>query len=338
MKRALLLMALCVVPATVQATEWHALAGVQNANKGRQVIAFLPNEIWVHAGDSITWHFYSDEIHTVSFLKPGQIRPTYQAGCPGSGTTPDGSSFTGTDCVNSGTLATAQSYTVSFPAVGNFKLVCLVHANMTAAVHVLDPSLVLPHDQAFYDREAEREAKDLLRDGSHLEARGVDAARRSFGDEDGDRDHHDHDATTTAVTAGISEVVATSGAGSHTVSVMRFLSDPVVVHVGETVEWTNFGPVIQHTVTFGTEPADASLPSAGVTVDPDGARHAFINAPTDNVNSGYLTPDRQERPGLAQTPLASTRFRVTFTQPGLFTYICTLHDGLGMVGQVLVLP
>ena len=81
MKRWLLLVALWVVPASVQATEWHALAGVQSTNKGRQVIAFLPNELWVHAGDSVTWHFFSDEIHTVSFLIPGQIRPTYLAGC-----------------------------------------------------------------------------------------------------------------------------------------------------------------------------------------------------------------------------------------------------------------
>jgi plastocyanin len=225
MKRLVLLVVLWVVPASVQATEWHALAGVQSTNKGKQVIAFLPNEFWVHAGDSITWRFFSDEIHTVSFLTPGQIRPMYQAGCPGSGTTPDGSSFTGTACVNSGTLATGQSYTVNFPIVGNFKLVCLVHANMTAAIHVLDWSEVLPHDQAFYDREAQREAKELLLDGARLESRGVAAATRSSGDEDGDEHHHEHGATTTAVTAGISEVVATSGAGSHSVSVMRFMSD-----------------------------------------------------------------------------------------------------------------
>src|SRR5262249_57936053 len=99
-----------------------------------------------------------------------------------------------------------------------------------------------------------------------------------------------------AVTAGISEVVSTTGGGSHSVTVMRFMRETVVVHVGETVEWTNFGPVVQHTVTFGTEPADPAPPSARVPVDPDGARHAFVNSPNDNVHSGYLTPERQERP------------------------------------------
>jgi plastocyanin len=33
-----------------------------------------------------------------------------------------------------------------------------------------------------------------------------------------------------------------------------------------------------------------------------------------------------------------TRFRVTFPNPGIFPYICVLHGGLGMVGNVAVSP
>jgi plastocyanin len=33
-----------------------------------------------------------------------------------------------------------------------------------------------------------------------------------------------------------------------------------------------------------------------------------------------------------------TRFRVTFTQAGVFHYICGLHDQLGMKGKVIVVP
>jgi len=336
MKTWLWIVALLVVPVSAHATEWRAFAGVQSEDKGRQVLAFLPNEFWVHAGDHITWQFLTDEIHTVSFLTPGQIRPTYVAGCPGTVTTPDGSSFAGASCVNSGTLIAGQNYTVSFPAPGNYRLVCLVHANMTATIHVLSPSETLPHDQAFYDREAEREAAQLLADGARLQARGTAAAMRGSDDEEDAQ--HDHGGAMSAVTAGISEVVSTTGGGSHSVTVMRFMHETIVVHVGDTVEWTNFGPVVQHTVTFGSEPADPAPPSAGVIVDPDGARHAFINSPNDNVHSGYLTPERQERPGLAQQPSAQIRFRATFTQPGTYNYICTLHDELGMVGKVVVHP
>jgi len=40
---------------------------------------------------------------------------------------------------------------------------------LTGTIHVLDASESLPHDQAFYDREAEREASALLDDddGGH---------------------------------------------------------------------------------------------------------------------------------------------------------------------------
>src|SRR5262249_20033262 len=110
MKALIGIVALLVLPTGAQATEWRAFAGVQSADKGDQILAFLPNELWVHTGDSITWRFLTDEIHTVSFLTPGQIRPTYVVGCAGTGTTPDGSSFAGATCVNSGTRVIGQSY------------------------------------------------------------------------------------------------------------------------------------------------------------------------------------------------------------------------------------
>ena len=100
---------------------------------------------------------------------------------------------------------------------------------------------------------------------------------------------------------------------------MRFLRDRIVVHVGDTVEWTNLSPGVSHTVTFGTEPADPfSPPSANVTMDADGALHAVIASPTDSVHSGLFSPAPGERTGVAQAPLGVTRFRVTFTAPGTF--------------------
>jgi plastocyanin len=75
-----------------------------------------------------------------------------------------------------------------------------------------------------------------------------------------------------------------------------------------------------------------------VTTDTDGARHATIGSPADSVNSGFLVAAPQERVGLPQSPQAVTRFRVTFTGPGTFNYICALHDDLGMVGTVVVVP
>jgi len=96
-----------------------------------------------------------------------------------------------------------------------------------------------------------------------------------------------------------------------------------------------------HTITFGEEPPNvspATPPSANVFVDADGARHAIISSPSDNVHSGFIAPAPQERIGLPQAPEGVTRFRVTFTNPGTYSYICAFHDGLGMHGQVVVKP
>jgi plastocyanin len=284
----------------------------------------LSNELWIHVGDSITWTFPTPEIHTVTFLEPGQTRPPRPGvpggGCPG--TTPDGSSFDGSTCVTSSELVDGQTYTVTFPTAGNYKLVCLVHNNMTGAVHVLDPSEPLPHDQAFYDEQADHERSELLSDGSRLQGRGTATARQSSLDD---------------VTAGIGEIVATGG-GSQTVSVVRFLPGRTVIRVGDTVEWTNMDPVTPHTVTFGVEPPNPTTP-VGVNPDPDsdGALHAVLALPTD-INSGFLVAALQDRVGLPQAPLSTTRFRVTFTIPGTFNYKCALHDDLGMVGRVVVHP
>jgi plastocyanin len=321
--RWLFVLVICLAPQAVRATTWQAIAGAQSTDEGIQALAFLSNELWIQVGDSITWTFPTPEIHTVTFLKPDQKRPPRPGvpggGCPG--TTPDGSSFDSSTCVTSSELVDGQTYTVTFPTAGNYKLVCLVHNNMTGAVHVLDSSEALPHDQAFYDEQAQKEQSQLLADGSRLKGRGTATAQQSSGDN---------------VTVGIGEILA-NGGGSHTVSVMRFLQDPIVVRVGDTMEWTNLDPVTPHTVTFGTEPSGPPQPpSAGVTVDTDGARHAVLTSPGDSVHSGFLQAAFQDQTGLKQTPLGVTRFRVTFLSPGTFNYICALHDDLGMVGRVIV--
>jgi plastocyanin len=333
--RWMLALSVLVIPQLVQA-QWQGFVGAESPNRGSQALAFLPNELWVHTGDSIRWTFPTHERHTLTFLEPGQTRPPgfgpifgVPVGCPGL--TPDGSSFDGTACVTTGVLLlgedtgpteSAPAYTVNFPAPGNFKFVCLIHADMTGVVHVLDASETLPHYQDFYDRQAQSEQVLLLADASRLEGRGTP----------GDQDR----AQSSGVAAGIGEIVTTTGGGSQTASLMRFLRDTIVVRVGDTVEWTSLDPSINHTVTFGIEPADPRPRSANVLLTSDGARQAVIGSPADSVNSGFLSPAPQDRAGLAQSPPGVTRFRVTFTAPGTFNYICAVHDQLGMKGKVIV--
>jgi plastocyanin len=321
-----------LVPISAQADSWQLQAGVESPGRGRQALAFLPNEVWIHAGDSIRWTFPTHERHTITFLTPGQIRPPafgptfgVLVGCPGI--TPDGSSFDAFGCVTSGVLLldpnmrTPPTYSVTFPSTGNFKFVCLVHPDMTGVVHVVDPLQVLPHDQNFYDRQAQREQAQLLAQAPRIEDEGTASNVLNYD-----------------VAAGIGKIVTTTGAGSQTISLMRFAQQTIVVGVGDTVEWTSLDPSINHTVTFGVEPADPRLPSANVTPTLDGARQAVINSTSDNVNSGFLSPAPQDRANLVQSNPGVTRLRVTFMSPGTFNYICAVHDQLGMKGVVIVHP
>jgi plastocyanin len=322
------------VTATAQAKEWQVIVGAESPDRGRQALAFLPNELWVHTEDSIRWIFPTHERHTLTFLTSGQTRPPafgpifgVPVGCPGI--TPDGSSFDGSSCVTTGILLSgenagesAPTYSVTFPSDGNFKFVCLVHADMTGVVHVRHASEDLPHDQDFYDRQARAQGSQLLAEASRLEGRETP---------------NDHDrAQSSDVAAGVGEIVTMTGAGSQTASLMRFLLGTIIVRVGDTVEWTSLDPSINHTVTFGMEPDDPRPPSTNVVLTSDGARHAVISTPADSVNSGFLSPAPQDRARLAQSPPGVTRFRVTFTSPGIFNYICAVHDQLGMMGTVIV--
>lgn len=324
-----------ITASTASAAEWRAFVGAQSPDLASQVQSFLPNEMWIHAGDSIRWTLTSTEIHTVTFLIPGQVRPPgygpiwgVTVGCPGN--TPDGATFDGTSCVNSGLLGQGpltvgpglQTYSVTFPTAGNYKLVCLFHVDMQGTIHALSPATPLPHDQVFYDAQA-----------AHTGGRLVAAGLRLRGSADSESDDEPHAAT---VVVGVGAVVTTTGAGSQNVTLNRFLRDVVVVNVGDTVEWTNHDPFEPHTVTFGTEPIDPRPPSVNVNLSLDGARQATISSNTDSVNSGFLALAPQDRPKLAQAPAGIARFRVTFTVPGTFNYICALHDDLDMKGTVIV--
>jgi plastocyanin len=317
-----------LLPSAALADTWQIQVGAQNGDRARQALAFFPNEIWIHADDSITWSFPTNEVHTVTFLALGQVRPNRFAGCAGGlppdGRTPDFPVFDNNTCVNSGILTNAdgKTYTVIFPMIGNFKLVCLAHPNMTATVHVLDSGIPLPHDQDFYDRQADRQRAALLSD--------LNASA------------HVHEGGDNAVVAGAGKIIGTSG-GTETASVMRFMDAVKVIHVGETVEWTTAEAVTSHTITFGPEPDNQHQipPSSNVTMDADGARHAYLSSPSDAVHSGFITELPQDRIGLTQAPFnlnSATRFRATFTQPGIFQYKCVLHDELGMVGVIIVQP
>lgn len=340
---------------------WHAKVGAETASMGHQALAFLPNEIWIHAGDSVTWTFNSDEIHTVSFLVVGQIFPPFPVGCPGFSV--GSATFDGSTCVTTPPFVKGNpDFTVTFPSVGNFKLQCLVHNTMNGVIHVLERSIALPHNQAFYEKEAAAEQRSLLTDNDHapsadkpgmtmshardmVSIRVLAATQRlSAGDRKLAASPGSALSPNAHVVAGLGEIASTPG-GLQTNSVVRFMKEKIEIHAGDTVEWGNFDPEEPHTITFGEEPENIFIPSPNVTMDPDGGLSAVLTSPSDSVHSGFIEQALDDQPGKPVNidpdnaiALNPTHFRVKFKEPGTYNYKCVLHDNLGMVGQVVVLP
>jgi plastocyanin len=99
-----------------------------------------------------------------------------------------------------------------------------------------------------------------------------------------------------------------TGGASVDMSDMAFLQRDVQVEVGQAVTWKNTSSTIHNVVT---DAAKATI--AGDARVPAGAR-AF--------DSGYLRPGQL--------------FTHTFTVPGVYHYVCTLHETSGMKGTVVV--
>lgn len=89
---------------------------------------------------------------------------------------------------------------------------------------------------------------------------------------------------------------------------MRFVPETVNIKAGDTVKWTN-PHNISHTVTF--DPSKAG----------DKA-NAVLPAGVEPFDSGAV-----EEEGT---------FSHTFTVKGTYKYVCVYHEGMGMVGTVIV--
>lgn len=294
---------------------WQAAAGTSSRDQAVQVNSFLPRDLTVDAGDTITWTVRSGEFHTVTFLSGADAPPLITFGPTGpefnlAAVLPSGGpTYDGTGIANSGLINSGDHYTLGFNKAGTYQFLCLVHAGMAGTVHVQAAGTAYPKTQAQYDNEALVSGNRLTNSGRTLEARTL-AGERSSG----------------AGTAAVGTGVAVNG-GS--LAIMRFLPGKMVIHAGQSVTWTNHDPETPHTITFGEEPGGGPLGAfapSGTGID--GPGHATLSSPNETANSGVVG---------AGLPFGTT-FTATFTNPGTYHFICALHDTLGMTGTIVVVP
>jgi len=284
------------------AHHWKVWVGNESGNMAIQGMRFLPGQVWINEGDTVTWVANAAEPHTVTFLPGGKKQatiPPFNPTDPKQVTRVGGKVYDASKYFNSGIITTGSGiaafpkwsvfkrYTLKFTRQGTFTYYCLVHGvMMTGTIHVRTDGTPYPFTQAQYDAQASRQAGQLVAHGQKL-------------------------LTRTAAGATAHHVLA--GAEDNKVLVMRFLHGTVHVTVGTKVTFENITREVPHTVTFGREPPGPAVltPSGDPTHYSGGA-----------LNSGILLPGKS--------------FTVTFTKAGTFPYICALHDTMGMKGKVVV--
>ena len=337
-----------MAPTAAQAASpntYTILVGAENVSLGVGVMAYFPEIVHVHVGDTVLWKQNTHEIHTVTFLagtpepellipvpatptppapvQPGDLEINPAAAFP---VPPTGSSYDGTTYANSGVMSTdpgnPTSYSLTFTSQGTFTYMCLVHGVMMSGTIVVDPpsTKILPPSVVL--KKAQLDMKFKLAQATALFGQAMAKVPKP---------QKNHDGTTTySVLIGWSK-------GQF--ELMRFFPGKLVVHPGDTVNFmlspTNDAP---HTVTFLNGGAD--IPFVIAVPNPPGPPFLLINPEIlGPINLGQpLT-----RTGVYSSGLLSPGTSAPYTLQigditGNITYQCLLHDTSGMVGLLKVVP
>lgn len=272
-------------------------AGASDATAAFEVLRYYPEQIVIDAGDTVTWTVPSGSPHVVAFVPAGQAPPPIAQ----AGKRVGGSSFDGTSFVNSGTLVTGATYSLTFPKPGTYVALCLFHPPEMKQTIVVQPAGThRPQTTGGYASDsAPLIAADLTA------AQGVLAA-------------FPFAAGGTHLAMGLAPQPLPS-----VFSVYRFLDGPslagdITVPVGTTLTWTNVSNV-PHNIVFPI--AGQGIPASFADVGPPIGGNTYDG--TALVSSGFETPGKS--------------YALTFTAAGKYTYYCSLHDDQGMQSTVTVI-
>ncbi|MGO4343351.1 cupredoxin domain-containing protein [Pedococcus sp. 2YAF34] len=279
---------------------WHVKVGAETPDMAVSAMSFLPRQVWIDRGDTVHWTAGSAEPHTVTFLAPGTTLPDFNPSDPMQTMAQGTHRYDGTGYTNSGIIATQPIFTFTEPAMSyDLKFTKTGDFTYYCLLHGVMMKGVV-HVRAAGTAYPYTQA-DYNQVGHRQGQVLLDRGMRAW-----EQAKEAHPAKSGQVQAGI------DGNGF---SVMRFIRTHATVHVGDTVTFSVAGPGAPHTVTFGHEPP---IPAV---LGPSGDPKHYAGG---DLNSGVLAP--------------GAPFVVTFTKAGTFPYICAIHDDMGMVGDVTVLP
>lgn len=277
---------------------WFVSAGVTTQSHDVEGMVFLPGKITIDAGDSIIWRAGSADIHTIVLPGAGGQIEPYH---PGSYRPTNNTTYDGSTFTAS-TVLTVLPDTAGVPFTStSYKLTFTKPGTYTyvCTVHQgMRGTVVVQPAGAAYPH-----SQDYYDDQAQIQrTRLLSEGYGLFAQARQTANNH----------------LVIASIGNDHVAVMRYVRKMVTIHVGESVTFTNMS-MDPHTVTFGAEPSN---PSAILFPYGD-PTHFDGSAPLNSGLMGVITP---------------ADFTVTFTKAGSYAYFCALHDYMGMVGTVVVLP
>ena len=314
--------------------------------KGATLDAFLPSQVTINAGDTIT--FSSATFHSVAYGKPAGLfmpdpaktkyagiddaagNPFYFIGLPkliynGQAFAPFGpKNISGSTPASSGALSPAgpkakpATATFTFPKPGTYKLFCTIHPGMAGTVVVKPAGTPVPKTPA------QVQAQALTDTASAWALTKQEAA---------------------AATPPANTVIMGTGSTS---TLLAYFPKTLKVKVGTTVTFVNKSPTEVHNVVFGPKkyiqglekkidllPAGPNAPNQVAPVLPYGSepKGKYSYDGTNHGNGFFSTPLTAGSPAVP-LPHSST---VTFTKAGTYSYFCWIH-GPDMGGTIVVTP
>jgi plastocyanin len=286
---------------------------------GVSVLAFAPQTIKVHRGDTITWQVLG--FHDIRFsAKPAdlititdidgkklpEINPAIALPSLPSG---------GVYKVEMGSGLPGGPDSATYSVVmdvepGTYSYLCDVHPGMVGTIVVVDDKTdITSPAEVVKAGKAELEANLATADKTFINLIKT-SAQQTQGD-----------------TVNIS-----NGGWSDNTTILKNFPDVAVIQAGQSVTWTVPKGFEAHTVNMPL-PKDAWPEAVGVVFDSNKTPHLTL---TDIVNPNVKDGDTLPADGVVKSGLMIPGQSLTmkFAKPGIYTYYCALHPG--QVGTIVV--
>ena len=327
------------------------------------VDSYLPQTIRIRAGDTVVWKFNGDEnhhFHTVTFSggpfpgpkvavvggRPGEVLPGRWVPVPGGQpgelmrnpveawpTRKLGApveTYDGTTYVNSGHMRirpripgmpASKEFSLTFSKPGIYRYACTAHPHMHGTIEVVQADAADVPSQAETDKQAKAETDHLL--ALIEKARGLSKTPRSEPGPNG-------------TTFWFVRAAAFDVSGEMRGLLFDFLPKNLSVKTGDTVIWEYADP---HTVTFNPTPPSPNI--FIVKAQPSGPPFIVQNPKVYQPSKPAQVYDPMQYFNSAIrgniVPLGAS-WALTFDKPGVYEYICALHEPMGMKGTITVVP